>query len=134
VGPFYKPSDEAKALVWLRAMLVREEGAQLWLAAGAPRAWFAPGQSWEVRRAATFFGPLSYKVCCEQDRVEISIEPPVRQAPEVLRLWVRRPDHARMRSVLCNGQVLDTWSAEDECLSLPAPMGPVDIEVRYTPV
>ena len=66
VGPFYKPSDEAKSLVWLRAFLLHEEGETLHLALGAPRAWFVPGQSFGVRRMASFFGPVSYRVVSQE--------------------------------------------------------------------
>ena len=37
-GPFFKTSDEAKSLIWLRLMLLGEEGDLLHLSSGAPRA------------------------------------------------------------------------------------------------
>ncbi len=43
-GPFFKTSDEAAFLAWLRQMLVHEQDDTLYLAAGAPRRWFRPGQ------------------------------------------------------------------------------------------
>ncbi|MFH1086352.1 MAG: hypothetical protein V1772_11400, partial [Chloroflexota bacterium] len=99
VGPFYKSSDEAKALTWLRAFLVREEGNVLWIAPGAPRAWYAPGGSFGVRGVATFFGPLSYRIEAEREAVTAGIDAPMRTPPAELRLRVRRPDRASIRTV-----------------------------------
>jgi hypothetical protein len=61
-GPFYKSSDEARFLYRLRDVLVREEYDTLWLAAGTPRRWLAPGQKVEVSGAPTYFGPVSYRI------------------------------------------------------------------------
>jgi hypothetical protein len=55
-GPFFKTSDEAKSLIWLRLMLVHEERDRLYLNSGAPRAWFLPSRTIRVDHAATFFG------------------------------------------------------------------------------
>ena len=53
-GPFFKTSDEAAFLTWLRLMLVREEGDKLYLASGAPRRWFRPGDRIEGRGLRNF--------------------------------------------------------------------------------
>ena len=56
VGPFYKSPDECKALIWLRHSLLHEEADTLHLAMGAPRAWFAPGESFGVRQNGNLVG------------------------------------------------------------------------------
>ncbi len=103
VGPFYKSSDEAKALVWLRAFFIREEGETLHLAEGAPRAYFAAGQSFGVREMATYFGSLTYRVESEDSVVRMTVQTPQRRSPTELVLHLRLPDGKRITSVTVNG-------------------------------
>jgi hypothetical protein len=131
VGPFYKVSDEAKALVWLRAFLVREEGDTLHLAPGAPRAYFAAGQSFGVRKMATFFGPLGYRVHGGAASVDIHVEVPARQPPRALVIHVRRPDGQPMRAVTVNGQPHSDFDPATERVRIVAPAGALVVHVEY---
>jgi len=74
VGPFYKSPDESKALVWLRHILLHEENQTLHLAMGAPRAWFAPGETFGVHAMATFFEPVTYRVQTGPAEVAVDVE------------------------------------------------------------
>ncbi|MGB9625795.1 MAG: hypothetical protein ACPMAQ_13140, partial [Phycisphaerae bacterium] len=58
-GPVYKTSDESRFVMWLRQLLVWEDGNRLWLGRAAPREWLADGKTVRIERAATFFGPVS---------------------------------------------------------------------------
>lgn len=131
VGPFYKSSDEAKWLTWLRAFLLREEGRTLWLAPGVPRAWFAAGRSFGVQRAASFFGPLSYRVKCAASDVAIEIEAAWRATPEELCLRLRRPDRAPMRRVTINGQTHTAFDAGQELVRIAVPGERLLVRVEY---
>jgi hypothetical protein len=132
VGPFYKTPDEAKSLVWLRAFLLHEQGERLWLAPGAPRAWYAPGQHFGVDRAATFFGPVTYRVEAGRKQVDVEIAVPRRRPPAEILLRLRRPDHAPMQEVTVNGQPHADFDPQAEAVRLVAPQGVIHICARYT--
>jgi len=123
VGPFFKSSDESKALVWLRAFLIWEEGTALQLAKGAPRAWFAPGQSFGVRAMATHFGPLTYQVRSDEDSVTAEIQVPERRPPEMLILHLRRPEGQPIRAVTVDGELRAEWDPQGETVRVSAPSG-----------
>ncbi len=131
VGPFYKVSDESKALVWLREFLVREVGAELHLAPGAPRAWFAAGQTFGLRKMATFFGPLSYQVEAGATTVDVRVEVPMRQPPRALVVHLRRPTCQPMESVRVNGQPHADFDPQAETVRIAAPAGRLALHVEY---
>ncbi len=132
VGPFYKTSDESKSLVWLRAFLLREEGDSLHLAMGAPRAWFAPGQSFGVRGMASFFGPVTYRVESGPSQVTIQVEVPKRRPPRELVVHLRRPEGQVMKSVKVNGKVHEGFDPTGEVVRVTAPSGDLAIKVDYS--
>jgi len=123
VGPFYKSSDESKALVWLRAFLIWEEGTALHLARGAPRAWFASGQSFGVRNMATHFGPLTYQVRSDQTSVTAEVQIPARRPPEVLIFHLRRPEGRPIHTVTVDGESYAEWDPQAETVRIAAPSG-----------
>jgi len=104
VGPYYKTPDECGFLNLLRACMVWEEGDTLFLAKAAPMSWFTPGETVELRDAATFFGPVSYKIEVTDDSMEARIEPPRRNPPVKLVIRLRRADGRPMKSVTVNGK------------------------------
>jgi hypothetical protein len=136
VGPFYKPSDEAKSLVWLRAFLLHEEGDTLHLAMGAPRAWFAGrqgdlSQSFGVSQMASFFGPVSYQVQSGARQTKIWVDLDERRAPHVLVVHVRRPDGRPIRGVTVNDRLHGEYAAESVRIVAPAPR--LELCVRFSP-
>jgi hypothetical protein len=131
VGPFYKTTDECKALLWLRAFLLREEGDTLHLAMGAPRAWFAPGQSFGVRDMATHFGPVTYAIQSGPAQVSISLAPTWRRAPGAVVVHLRRPGGQRMASVTVNGVDHHAFDSAGEIVRLTHRAGHQAIEVIY---
>jgi hypothetical protein len=130
VGPFYKSSDESKALIWLRAFLIQEKGDELHLAMGAPRAWFAAGQSFGVRDMATCFGPLTYHVRAGPTSVTVEVVTPARRVPRALVVHLRRPEEETIQSVTVNGQPhTDLFAAET--VRITAPAGTLTIRADY---
>jgi hypothetical protein len=121
VGPFYKSSDEAKALVWLRAFLIREEGDVLHLAPGAPRAYFEPGQSFGVREMATYFGALTYHIECSDGAVTATVTTPIRRPPAKIALHLRMPEGKRVVSLTVNGAPVRGFDPESETVTIPSP-------------
>jgi len=129
VGPFYKPSDEAKSLVWLRAFLLHEDGETLHLAMGAPRAWFGPGQSFGVREMASFFGPVTYRVEPGASQIAVHVELDERRAPKELVLHLRRPEGRTIQAVTVNGHAHADHTAET--VRVASPPAALEIEARY---
>jgi hypothetical protein len=130
VGPFYKSSDEAKALVWLRAFLIREEGDALHLAPGAPRSYFAPGQSFGVRDMATYFGSLTYRIEAADAEIRAAVSAPARRAPAEIILHLRLPEGKRIASVTVNGAPHSDFDPAAETVTLFAPRGALEIVAR----
>jgi hypothetical protein len=131
VGPFYKTSDEAKSLVWLRAFLLHEDGEALHLAPGAPRAWFAAGEVFAVSRMASFFGPVSYRVVSGDDSVTWEVELDDDRKPNELLLHVRLPDGARIKAVTVNDQSHTDVDADAETVRIESPTATLSVHVQY---
>jgi hypothetical protein len=130
VGPFFKSSDEAKALIWLRAFLLHEEGDSLHLARGVPRSWFAPGQSFGVRGLASFFGPVTYQVQSSPTEVIARIELPDRRPLRELVVHLRRPGRAAIRAVAVNGRPHEGFDPLNETVRITAPSGALTIQAE----
>jgi hypothetical protein len=131
VGPFYKSPDESKALVWLRHFLLHEEGAALHLAMGAPRAWFASGQTFGVRAMATFFGPVTYRVQSGGSEVTVEIELSDARPPQELLVHIRRPEGQTMQAITVNEQPHVDFDPVAEVVRFVAPEPRLFISVQY---
>jgi hypothetical protein len=105
-GPVYKVSDESKFIQWMRDMLILERGDTLDLGLGVPRRWMADGDRIKVQRAATYFGPLDLEIDSHARFHEVSaqVRLTARVAPAAIRLRLRSPDGAPIRSATVNGQ------------------------------
>jgi hypothetical protein len=132
-GPFFKTSDEAKSLIWLRLMLVREEGDRLYLNYGAPRAWFLPGRTIEVAGAVTFLGEVSFRVDShpEEGFIAAHVLPPQRSLPREIQLRLRHPDGKPILRVELNGRSWSEFNPKKETISLPADQGEINVRAFY---
>ena len=72
----------------LRHMLLDERGDELHLLAAVPDWWLAEGQLIQVRRAPTHFGETSFTACATAEGVTIELEPPTRQPPTRIVLYL----------------------------------------------
>jgi hypothetical protein len=131
VGPFYKTSDESKALIWLRSCLLWEEGEMLHLAPAAPRASFAAGQSFGLEKMASFFGPVTYRVESDESKVRVRVEVPSRRPPQELVVHVRRPGREPMTAIRVNGQPHKDLEPVAETIRVHAPSGVLEIQANY---
>jgi hypothetical protein len=111
--------------------MVWEEGDTLFLAKAAPMSWFAPGETVEVRDAATFFGPVSYKIEVTDDSMEARIEPPRRNPPANLVIRLRRADGRPMQSVTVNGKKHTDFDPRSECVRVKPSGGKITIRAAY---
>jgi hypothetical protein len=133
VGPFYKSSDESKALVWLRHHLLHEEGHTLHVAIGAPSAWFAEGMEFGVSDMATFFGPVSFRIHTASRSTGAEIELTPGREPIVMVLHLRLPGTPTPQDVRIDGASVPvappTW--ESSRLAIPSPAPHTAVEVRW---
>ena len=130
-GPFYKIPDEAKFVNRVRDLLVREDGDTLWLAAGTPRRWLAPGEVVEVRGAPTYFGPVSYHLERNGDGVDARVTLPNRNPANTAWLVLRVPVGKHLRSVELDGKPWADFARGMERIRLPKQTGEIHIKAHY---
>lgn len=124
-GPFFKTSDEAASLTWLRQMLVHEQGDTLYLAAGAPRRWFRAGQKIEFTHAPTYFGPISLLIDAHPERgqIEAAVDVPDSFRGKNIELRLRNPEAKPITRVEIDGQSWTRFDPLRERISLPTAPG-----------
>ena len=107
-GPVYKTSDESRFVMWLRQLLVWEDGNRLWLARAAAREWLEDGKTIRIEGARTFFGEVSLLIRSEvnEGRISAQVTLPKRNPPAEVWLRLRHPHGKRPRSVLVNGEAI----------------------------
>jgi len=134
------PCSAAVALQYLRAMLVTERWEapgdaprDLLLLHGAPRAWFADGQTVEVRGAPTDFGKIGFRVVSRVARgvIEAEVVPPARWPWHTLSLRLRHPEGLPMRAVTVNGQPWSAFDARRDTVTLRPGPPRFRVEARY---
>jgi hypothetical protein len=91
----HKTHEEAWFLMETRWMFWMEEGRTLKLLSGIPRAWLAPGQSIEIDRAASYFGPFSLRVDSQPDGKAIvaKVQCAGSRRPSAVEIRLPHPDH-----------------------------------------
>lgn len=130
-GPYYKTSDEAGFLTWLRLLLVREDGDTLLLSSGAPRHWFRSGQTIEVENAATFFGNVSFNVKTLNDshvtaRVKLS---PLAKGRKIS-MKVRHAGGGKLVRATIDGETVPI-DASRETITWPSRAGEVHVDAYF---
>jgi hypothetical protein len=137
-GPVYKTSDESRFVLWLRQLLVWEDGERLWLARGAPREWLEDGKEIRVERAATLFGPMGLRIRSEvsKGRITATIDLPRRDPPREAWLRLRHPRGLRpLRVNTAGGKPIDPARVIGEDIRLPSEeadaTGKVEITAEY---
>jgi len=117
-GPFYKSPDENAFIVWLRSLLILEDGPELDLLAGAPIGWLESGRTITVKGAATWFGPMDMVVRAGPAALAVELDLPKRNPPREIRLHCRREG---VRAVMIDGKPAPdgAWHAERQLLVLP---------------
>jgi hypothetical protein len=123
IGDHFKTSDEAQSTNWLRLMYLREEGRDLYVAQGIPRAWFAPGRTVGIERAATWFGPMGWAMDAEAGgaRISLIVRPPKRNPPERMFVRIRHPEGRAATRFVVNGVPAPGYDPKREWVVLEAP-------------
>jgi hypothetical protein len=132
---FGPPSTDGAWFELYRNMLVHErDDGTLVLAQATPRPWLADGKNIVVRRAPTYYGPLSMTITSRASagRIEAQVEMPTRQRPQTLLVRLRHPDKQTIRSVTVNGGGWIDFDPGKEWVRIPSPSEKVySIEASY---
>ncbi len=134
VGDHYKTSDEAQSTYWLRLMFVAELGGALHLGRGLPRYWLRDGETIGIKDASTYFGKTSYEIRskAKEGRIEMSLDPPSRNAPREIIVRFRHPEAKPIRQVMVNGEGWQDFDAAQGDIRLPGTTsGHTEIVAEY---
>ncbi|MGH9163642.1 MAG: hypothetical protein ACRD2X_27120, partial [Vicinamibacteraceae bacterium] len=127
---FGPPSTDGAWFELYRNMLVRErDDGTLLLAQATPRAWLEDGKRIEIKRAPTYYGPLSITIESRARAGEIRavLDAPRRRRPRALLVRFRHPEGTSMRTVTVNGRAWSDFNPREEWVRVPEPDAP-----RYT--
>jgi hypothetical protein len=117
---WFKPSDEAQSTFWLRLMFIYENKNELNLGMCLPREWLEDGKYVEIKRAATYFGEMGYRIDSEvsKGKIRMILNPPTRNMPDNINIRFRHPGEKSIKKVLVNGKEWSDFSAEKELIML----------------
>jgi hypothetical protein len=131
-GDHFKSSDEGMNSSWVRWMFIWDEGEDLFLAKTMPRYWLADGKEVRIERAVTHFGVMSMSIKSKAASgfIEMTIDPPTRNAPRAIYARFRHPEGKSMNRVTVNGKPYDNFDPEKEWVVLP-PLKEKTVVVAY---
>jgi len=91
----------------LRNMLIREKGKVLLIGQAIPRHWLKKDMKIDVSDAPTVFGEVDYSITVDNtgDRMKVQLNPPVRNVPDSIILYLRHPQEKIIKNVKINGRV-----------------------------
>ncbi len=120
-GPLYKTSDEARFLLWLRELLLWEDGDVFWYGRGLPRAWLAEGQEVVLDAAPTRLGLTGLRLKSElrAGRIRCRLTLPTRTLPQAVWLRLRHPEGRFPDAVLVDGAALPASALRGEDIQIP---------------
>ena len=136
-GPVYKTSDESRFVMWLRQLLVWEDGDRLWLARAAPREWLQNGKVVRIADAPTLFGRvgLTIRSYTDQGKIQATVSLPTRSGPREAWLRLRHPLGHRLRAVYIDGQLVEPERIVGEDIRLIPGVSdtsrPVEVTAEY---
>ena len=134
VGDHYKTSDEAQSNYWLRLMFVAELDGALHLGRGLPRYWLRDGKAIGIKDASTYFGKMSYEIRSKvkEGKIEMSLDPPSRNAPREIMVRFRHPEAKPIRRVTVNDKTWQDFDAAKGDIRLPRTIsGHTEIVAEY---
>jgi hypothetical protein len=126
-GPVYKTSDESRFIMWLRQLLIWENGEQLWFGRAVPREWLEDGKTVLVENAPTVFGVAGLAIHSEVDKglIQAEVHLPTRNPPSQVWLRLRHPQGRQPTRVLINGHPVEPERIVGPDIRLPS--GPTDL-------
>ncbi|MCX6872309.1 MAG: hypothetical protein NTW21_00645 [Verrucomicrobia bacterium] len=132
-GPPDKIFEDAAFLYRFRNLLVMEDNRNLWLARATPRVWLEQGKKISVKNAPTHFGTLDYEIVSDADhgKITATVKLPTRNPPGEVRLRLRHPKSAPIKSVTVNGKAWNDFDPGKEIVRLHGMKGTAIIDVNY---
>ncbi|MGQ9455114.1 MAG: hypothetical protein ACUVRS_09365 [Armatimonadota bacterium] len=120
-GDHFKSSDEAMNSSWVRWMFVWDEGEDLFLGKTMPRYWLADGNEVKIERTVTHFGVMSMSIKSKAALgwIEMTIDPPKRNAPRKIYARIRHPEGKSMNRVTVNGKPYTEFDPTKEWVIIP---------------
>lgn len=108
-GPLYKTSDESRFVMWLRQLMIWEDGDRLWFGRGVPRQWLEDQKHIRINKAATIFGTAGLSIHSESanGRITAQVHIPTRTPAAEVWLRLRHPADLTPRQVYLNNRPLD---------------------------
>ena len=132
---FGPPSTDGAWFDLYRHMLILEQDDDtLLLLPATPRKWLEDGKQVEIRRAPTYFGPLSMTVesHAATGTIRVGLDMPQRSKPRELHVRLRHPEGKRMAAVKVNGRDWPQFEPEKEWVRIVDPDQPrYEIEASY---
>jgi len=103
-GPLYKTSDESRFIMWLRQLMIWEDGDRLWYGRAVPKQWLENQKDIRIERAPTIFGTAGLVIHSESDsgRITATIRIPTRTPPKEVWLRLRHPADLKPTEVFVN--------------------------------
>jgi hypothetical protein len=128
-----KTFEEAAFIERVRAMLVMEDGKDLWLARATPRVWLEQDKKIAVKNAPTCFGTVAYEIRSDVDhgKITATVEMPTRSAPKAVRLRFRHPKAAPIKGVTVDGKPWPAFDKDKETIELKGEAGTISVVANY---
>jgi len=110
-----------------------EDGSDLWLARGTPRAWLEQGKRISVKNSPTRFGTTSYQIVSEvaHGKIIATVSLPSRNPPDQVLLRLRHPKGTPIRSVTVDGKPWKDFDRVHEVIRLHGLRGQTTVQARY---
>ncbi|MGQ9651949.1 MAG: hypothetical protein ACUVXJ_17740 [Phycisphaerae bacterium] len=107
-GPLYKTSDESRFIMWLRQLMIWEDGDRLWYGRAVPKQWLANHKDIRIERAPTVFGEAGLTIHseCDSGRIIATVQIPTRTSPREVWLRLRHPADLKPVEVFVNHRPL----------------------------
>jgi hypothetical protein len=103
-----------------KMLIYEENGGDICLSFGIPRAWLEDGKTVEVKNSQTCFGPVSYQIesGVAEGRIKVSVHHnPGPVKARSIQVKLRHPEGKPIRKVTLDGK---TWKGfTEEIISLP---------------
>ncbi len=132
-GTWDKAHETGAFLQQTRLMYVVERGNELWLAPFVTNNWLKDGETVSVRNAPTRFGKVSYKINshAQSGFINATIEPPARNAPDVIVIRLRHPEGRHMRAVKVNGKRHTDFDPKKEVIRIKPTSQSISVHANY---
>jgi hypothetical protein len=115
-------------------MFVHEYRGDLYLGRATPRYWLADGNTIGIERAATHYGPLTFKIesHAAEGTIKATLSALQRNRPNRIFVRLRHPQEKPIQKVILNGQPYDQFDAGKEWIILPGDIkGDIELTAQY---